>query len=206
MPSPSAIVIDTIQIPVVGRPVVTISLASQVGEKIDFYILQNAGDALTAALLHKDNDAIGGVTRESDTEVSLELSGAEAGTLSPQTLYSVVVQVANAEDVVYTQGMGYLLPVVVLTASIFTTTTGSSAFLSTRSVNTRTLSGVAGGAGYLDGITTLGQARNCVVQFLVDGDVQQWILEASTAATGPGRQRGLDYAAGTNEAVWRRIL
>ena len=80
--------------------------------------------------------------------------------------------------------------------------------LSTRFVNSLSLTDLEGGDGYLDGIVTLTQTVGCIIEFLdTNNQPQQWILEAGTTATTAGEyQRGLDYATTTNEKVWRRIM
>jgi hypothetical protein len=80
--------------------------------------------------------------------------------------------------------------------------------LSTATINTRTLLGEAGGAGYLDGIATVGQATGCVVQMFISSSVppQQWILLASTENDSLGAVcRPLDYSD-SNRKAWFRIL
>lgn len=66
------------------------------------------------------------------------------------------------------------------------------------------LLGVSGGAGYLDGLTTSILPVPFLVTLYIAGELQDWLLETSTAATGESVQRPSDYNAATNTKVWTR--
>lgn len=67
----------------------------------------------------------------------------------------------------------------------------------------RTITSIAGTAvTALAAISTVSLTTPTTVMLLIGGVLQLWMLDAGTTATGPGAQRGNDYAAGTNEKVW----
>ena len=64
--------------------------------------------------------------------------------------------------------------------------------------------GLSGGSGYLDGIVTTNLTVPTLIVIYVAGELQDWLLETSTAATAEGIQRPLDYNGSTNTRVWTR--
>ena len=71
-----------------------------------------------------------------------------------------------------------------------------------------TITGYTGGTSTdLDGITTSGVTVGLVVMTLVSSELGFYALAAGTdAESSPDVIRPDDYAASTNEKVWRRIL
>ena len=69
-----------------------------------------------------------------------------------------------------------------------------------------TITALAGGApNCLDTIPTASMDTPTTITIIIGGAVQMWVLEAGTDATGPGKQRPLDHAAGSNEKVWTQL-
>lgn len=70
----------------------------------------------------------------------------------------------------------------------------------------RNITSIAGStASALEFIPTAGLDLPTTIMILIGGVLQIWTLEASTGATAPGRQRGLDYNATTNARSWVQL-
>lgn len=219
------ILTETVSLPLLGRSVMQFLLVDNsgtpvrvdpVGNTITFAIYQNPDDMRAVPpippIATVTLATVPGVTIDSPStsgSIEVELSPAQALLLSQQWLYTFVITIV---DVVSGQTIlsrsGYLLPILSSIAQAYEiTTTSSIVALFTTSINTLVLAGPQGGAGYLDGLTTVTQAVNCVVQYNDgNGQPRQWILEISTAASDAGHQRPLDYNGVTNTKVWRKIM
>lgn len=74
-------------------------------------------------------------------------------------------------------------------------------------VNFLTLSGLEGGAGYLDGIPTTGLIVPRAYAFKSGSQLAVYVLEAGTDVEAtPGVIRPLDFNASTNAKVWKQLL
>ena len=67
------------------------------------------------------------------------------------------------------------------------------------------LVGVDGDVSALSAIPTTGLTTPYLVDVMIGGNLQRWVLAASTAATAEGYQRPNDYADVTNEKVWIQL-
>lgn len=127
-----------------------------------------------------------------------------ADNFSSQRLAYLTVELLQEDDDTGVSADSFL---VIPANQAFVLTYPMSAFLSIKFINTLDLDGETGGAGYLDGLVTLGQAVGCVVQFKTDDNPpEQWRLDAGTEANVAGSVvRGLDYS-NANQKYWRRIV
>lgn len=67
------------------------------------------------------------------------------------------------------------------------------------------LVGANGDTTALSAIPTTGLTTPYLVDIMISGNLQRWVLATSTAATAAGYQRPNDWTASTNEKVWIQL-
>lgn len=200
--------IQSVRLPLVGRACARVTVGMDItnDHTVLAYIMLHPGDAIVDAVVSKSSVADGIIVTDAPREIFFDLTDDEAADLSPNRLYNLLVTLVDASDAVVHAIQFNLIPVNRYVQEDFPLT-GVAVLLSTRFINTLALLGEAGGAGYLDGVTTVGQPAGCVVQFTPVGlQPQQWTLIAGADATEAGaKRRGLDWVAGT-PLYWLRNI
>jgi hypothetical protein len=206
------ITIAPVEIPLLVRAAFHIALTDDSGDPVDLtgttllsYLLKNPDDSLAEAVLTKVPVALSPAT---SGRALVTYDGADVALLSAQRAYLLVVKVTDTDSsaVVHVQCFN-AVPMNVSPQQNFNVAeeVTASAILSTRFVNVLDLDGITGGTGYLDGVATLTESTGVIVKFFVADEAQEWtLLVGTTASDGVTYQRPLDYAASTNEKVWKR--
>lgn len=202
-----------IELPLVGKVAISLILRDEDGaaflldvtQSHNFQISLNPNGA--ALITRTEDDGITLLEPYANGEVYIVLTAEEAALLSAQQLYSFLYVVRDDENNVVLSNAGHVLPLLSPVANVHQAVGegGPGALLSTVTVNQLDLSGLEGGAGYLDGVATVGQPVPCIVNFLLNGQLNAWVLEAGDE-TGDGYVRPLDYNAVTNIKRWRQVL
>lgn len=183
--------------------VVDLTLAAALA--LDVYESDGAADPLFSSSLEDDITIADPAT---EGVALIDFPPEKVALVNSQQLYTWQLTASDVDGNVLYAASGKLIPTYQKSGTSFAVTGNAvGTVLSTRFVNTLSLLGEAGGAGYLDGLVTVAQPVPCVVQFIdtTTGAPQEWTLETSTDATDAGaKRRPLDYHAVTNTKVWRK--
>lgn len=224
--TPGFVEADVQVLPLLGRSVLQLTIVDNSGNDIKLdpvsntvtmSVYQNPDDMIAsppiaplAVVSLVTNPGISIDLPETLGSIEVEFSAAQAKLFSPQWLYTFVLIVTDTiTGQVILSRSGNIQPVLESLSQAFEITTPSTTVaLYTTVLNTLSLSGVQGGAGFLDGITTTTQGVGCVVQFddPTTGTPAQWILEVSQHVSDVTHQRGLDWNTASNPKVWRKIM
>lgn len=212
-PLPGNLTADVISVPLLGRSQIELLLVDSDGvplaldtAALQFQIQRNSDDG-TPLLSYAVGSSIQILLPTSAGNVLVTFAPADVvNFLTPLWLFTYILTVTDVPSgQVILSRTGYLACVNSSLNQSFTITSTMPQLLSTSFVNVRQLSGLSGGAGYLDGIATVSQPVGCIVNWIdSNGQQESWILETSTVATGVGFQRPLDYSV-TNTKVWRSL-
>lgn len=209
--------LSVVEIPLKGRTAYHLTLTDSSGTVISLddrtvvvYLLKNADDALAAAVLTKTSAVSGEVTilsPSSSGRILVNYTSGNAALLSTQRIYTVMATVEDPTDGIVHVQTFLGVPMQVTSGQQFDgADSATNAALSTRFVNLMALSGVVGGSGYLNGVSTVSETAGVIVKFFVSSEPQEWLLFAGTTASdGVSYQRPTDYNASTNAKVWKRI-
>lgn len=196
---------NIVELPMLGRCATRATLSTDVlGRKVGIKIYRNEDDI--NPLIAKDTLGTEVVVLTGDRTIFFELTDIEKAFLSPTRVYHLHIFVYSAANAVEHNQSYHLLPLLQF-INVGDIIANAAMDLSTRYKNVRTLLGAAGGAGFLDGIVTVGQPVGAIVSFVVaaTGTQEEHILETRTDQAGDGFTVPNDWNAVTNNKIWRKI-
>lgn len=207
----------TIEFPLRGQGAISFALVKEDGTPLvldatynySFGVFTHADDTVPLFAL-TGGSGLTLLTPFSAGIVYLSPTGPQLALMNAQQAYIFQALVSDAMSAPILAQAGTLLPVLTPSAkSYLSVGGGNTGFLSNRTINVLALAGEAGGAGYLDGIITVGQPITppCIVEWIdtTTGRQTGWVLENSSDATVAGsKRRPLDYNSSIPRC-WRSL-